>query len=285
MMKSAIWAGTLMKWCSSCARAARRSSACTAPRCPAPSIWRPWARWRRDWPMRFATLWPALPGSWRSSDATCPPIPLRSACWARCGTRWSTLIKSSLNCWRLRVPSRRSSGLANLVAVAEHAALFARDQATARKVTLEVIRNAAAPGRWNSIAGQIHQVLLNLVLNAVQACGEGGSVRVEFFSDERNGHRDRDRHGEGNSPGSAAEYLPAILYYQGERHRAGALLGAPHCGGSRRAARGNQRTGQGKPIHIGPSENQTHRSESGAGNRECLHRICSSVIISKADLE
>ncbi len=74
--------------------------------------------------------------------------------------------------------------LANLVSVAEHAALFARDQAAARKVTLEVIRNEVLPN-LEFDSGQIHQVLLNLVLNAVQACGEGGSVRVEFSSDER----------------------------------------------------------------------------------------------------
>ena len=33
-------------------------------------------------------------------------------------------------------------------------------------------------------SGQIHQVLLNLLLNAVQACEAGGSVQVEFTGDE-----------------------------------------------------------------------------------------------------
>ncbi len=75
--------------------------------------------------------------------------------------------------------------LGNLVSVAEHASLFARDQASARKVTLEVIGNDALP-ELEFDSGQIHQVLLNLVLNAVQACSAGGSVRVEFSSDERN---------------------------------------------------------------------------------------------------
>lgn len=72
----------------------------------------------------------------------------------------------------------------DLVAVAEHAALFSLDQASAKKVTLEVVKNEAVP-KLEFDSGQIHQVLLNLMLNAVQACGEGGSVRVEFSSDER----------------------------------------------------------------------------------------------------
>jgi hypothetical protein len=71
--------------------------------------------------------------------------------------------------------------MGDLVAVAEHASLFARDQAAAKHVTLEVIKNEAVPA-LEFDNGQIHQVLLNLLLNAVQACSEGGSVRVEFSS-------------------------------------------------------------------------------------------------------
>jgi signal transduction histidine kinase len=74
--------------------------------------------------------------------------------------------------------------LGNLVAVAEHATLFARDQASARKVTMEVVKDEPLP-ELEFDSGQIHQVLLNLLLNAVQACGEGGSVRVEFVSDDK----------------------------------------------------------------------------------------------------
>jgi len=72
----------------------------------------------------------------------------------------------------------------DLVAVAEHACLFAYDQAAAKKVTLEVMKGDPLPALQFD-RGQIHQVLLNLLLNAVQACDEGGSVRVEFSSDER----------------------------------------------------------------------------------------------------
>jgi signal transduction histidine kinase len=74
--------------------------------------------------------------------------------------------------------------LGNLAAVAEHATLFARDQAAARKVTMEVAKDEPLP-ELEFDSGQIHQVLLNLLLNAVQACNEGGSVRVEFASHEK----------------------------------------------------------------------------------------------------
>jgi signal transduction histidine kinase len=72
----------------------------------------------------------------------------------------------------------------NIIAVAEHAALFARDHASARNVRIEVVKPALVP-ELEFDSGQIHQVLLNLLLNAVQACTDGCSVRVEFESDER----------------------------------------------------------------------------------------------------
>ncbi len=72
----------------------------------------------------------------------------------------------------------------DLTAVAEHACLFASDQAATRKVTLEVCKGDPLPA-LEFDRGQVHQVLLNLLLNAVQACGEGGSVRVEFSCDEK----------------------------------------------------------------------------------------------------
>lgn len=70
----------------------------------------------------------------------------------------------------------------NIVAVAEHASLFARDQASSRHVSLEVVKPPVIPAiEFDN--SQIHQVLLNLLLNAVQACTQGGSVRVEFETD------------------------------------------------------------------------------------------------------
>lgn len=72
----------------------------------------------------------------------------------------------------------------DLVAVVKHAVLFARDQALAREVSLEVIQGAPLPV-LEFDSGQIHQVLLNLLLNAVQACDKGGSVKAEFAADAK----------------------------------------------------------------------------------------------------
>ncbi len=74
---------------------------------------------------------------------------------------------------------------ADLVAVAKHASLFARDQASAKHVKLEVEKCDPLP-LLEFDSGQIHQVLLNLLLNAVQACSEGGIVRVDFTDDDQN---------------------------------------------------------------------------------------------------
>lgn len=91
------------------------------------------------------------------------------------------IVSELLEIARPKAPDYR---LGNLVTVAEHASLFTRDQAAARKVTMEVVKDESLP-ELEFDSGQIHQVLLNLLLNAVQACSEGGSVRVEFVSDER----------------------------------------------------------------------------------------------------
>ena len=88
------------------------------------------------------------------------------------------IVSELLEIARPKPPAYR---MGDLVAVAKHASLFARDQAAASKVTLEVIKNDSIP-MLEFDSGQIHQVLLNLLLNAVQACQKGGCVRVEFAS-------------------------------------------------------------------------------------------------------
>jgi hypothetical protein len=91
-------------------------------------------------------------------------------------THINRIVTELLELARPKPPVYRA---ANLVSVAEHAAIFARDQAAARGVTLEIMRNPDVP-MLEFDSGQIHQVLLNLLLNAVQACEQGGSVMVEF---------------------------------------------------------------------------------------------------------
>jgi signal transduction histidine kinase len=72
--------------------------------------------------------------------------------------------------------------MADLVGTAEHAVLFARDQARSKDITIEMKRLNMPKIEHDT--GQIHQVLLNLLLNATQACEAGGSVKVEFSEAE-----------------------------------------------------------------------------------------------------
>jgi len=95
--------------------------------------------------------------------------------------RINKIVSELLEIARPKAPAYQ---VGNLVTVAEHASMFAREQAAAKYVTLEVIRNDSIP-TLEFDSGQIHQVLLNLLLNGVQACDSGGSVCVKFSSDER----------------------------------------------------------------------------------------------------
>jgi signal transduction histidine kinase len=67
---------------------------------------------------------------------------------------------------------------ADLNATAEHAVMFAKDQAASRGVEIELTRDPEGIEIEHD-AGQIHQVLLNLLLNGVQACEEGGKVALQ----------------------------------------------------------------------------------------------------------
>jgi signal transduction histidine kinase len=73
--------------------------------------------------------------------------------------------------------------VADLNATAEHAVLFARDQATARGVSIDLVKDPADQ-KIEHDSGQIHQVLLNLLLNGVQACEQGGKVSLEVSHED-----------------------------------------------------------------------------------------------------
>ncbi len=68
--------------------------------------------------------------------------------------------------------------LADLNATAEHAVLFARQHVLSRPIRVELIK-AAQPVAVEHDTGQVHQVLLNLLLNAIQAIDADGEIRVE----------------------------------------------------------------------------------------------------------
>jgi hypothetical protein len=85
------------------------------------------------------------------------------------------ILTDLLDTARPKTPEFR---LADLNATAEHAAVFARQQALSRPVELELVKSPELPLIEHD-PGQIHQVLLNLLLNAIQAIEGRGRVRME----------------------------------------------------------------------------------------------------------
>ncbi|MGB7583632.1 MAG: ATP-binding protein [Terriglobales bacterium] len=67
----------------------------------------------------------------------------------------------------------------NLNTTVEHAVMLARQQVLSRPITIE-LRKAVDLPEVEHDSDQIHQVLLNLLLNAVQAVERAGTVQVEI---------------------------------------------------------------------------------------------------------
>ena len=96
--------------------------------------------------MRFATRWPASPESWRSSGAICPPTPPAVGVLGEVRHEVVHINKIVSELLEIARPKPPVFQPGDLVAVAEHASLFARDQAAAQHVTLEVVKDETAPG-------------------------------------------------------------------------------------------------------------------------------------------
>ncbi|MFZ0798840.1 MAG: ATP-binding protein [Terriglobales bacterium] len=71
--------------------------------------------------------------------------------------------------------------LSNLNTTVEHAVMLARQQVLSKPITIE-LQKAPDLAEVEHDSDQIHQVLLNLLLNAVQAMESAGTVRVEIGS-------------------------------------------------------------------------------------------------------
>ena len=67
---------------------------------------------------------------------------------------------------------------ANLNATAEHAVMFAQQQALSKPIKIALLKTDNLPTIMHD-AGQIHQVLLNLLLNGIQAIEDAGEVHVQ----------------------------------------------------------------------------------------------------------
>ncbi|MFB3815267.1 MAG: PAS domain-containing sensor histidine kinase [Terriglobales bacterium] len=71
---------------------------------------------------------------------------------------------------------------ADLNSTAEHAVMFAQQQVRSKQIQIELVKSETLPPVEHDTA-QIHQVLLNLLLNAIQAIEHRGKVRLEVCSD------------------------------------------------------------------------------------------------------
>jgi signal transduction histidine kinase len=88
------------------------------------------------------------------------------------------IVSDLLETARPRAPEIRASDLNTTV---EHAVMLARQQVISKPIQIELHKSAGMPDVEHD-SDQIHQVLLNLLLNAVQAMEGEGTVRVDISS-------------------------------------------------------------------------------------------------------
>jgi hypothetical protein len=93
------------------------------------------------------------------------------------------ILSDLLETARPRPPQFRP---ADLLSTAEHAVGFARQQAITKRITIELEAKNELPAVEHD-PNQINQVLLNLLLNAVQSMDKPGTIRVSLGVDEPNG--------------------------------------------------------------------------------------------------
>lgn len=90
------------------------------------------------------------------------------------------IVTDLLDTARPKPPQFRSADLNH---TAEHAVIFARQQTVSKPIEIELLKNESLPTIEHD-TGQIHQVLLNLLLNAIQAIDGMGKVKVTLSENE-----------------------------------------------------------------------------------------------------
>ena len=134
------------------------------------------------------------------------------------------ILSDLLETARPKPPDFRPS---DLNSTAEHAVSLARQQALSRPIEIKLSKaHELAPVEHD--AGQIQQVLLNLLLNALQAIDDAGNIRVRlgvrgWLCDGRDF-----RHWPRHSTGAPGQHLPPLLHHQEAGHRPRALAGVAH---------------------------------------------------------
>jgi signal transduction histidine kinase len=97
-------------------------------------------------------------------------------------TRINRIVSDLLETARPRPLQVRPGDLNTTV---EHAVMLARQQALSKPITIEIKKDPAL-ALVNHDSDQIHQVLLNLLLNAIQATEGKGTIQVDLL------HKDED---------------------------------------------------------------------------------------------
>lgn len=113
------------------------------------------------------------------------------------------IITDLLETARPRPPEIRRS---NLNTTVEHAVMLARQQVLSKPIQIQLVKAEDLPEVEHD-SDQVHQVLLNLLLNAVQAVAPQGNVAVEVRSSERDAVVEVSDTGKGILP----EHLPNIF--------------------------------------------------------------------------
>jgi signal transduction histidine kinase len=90
------------------------------------------------------------------------------------------ILTDLLDTARPKPPQFRVS---DVCATAEHAVMFARQQAVTKRIMVELDVSGDIPPVEHD-PNQINQVLLNLLLNAIQAMDKPGTIRVSLENDE-----------------------------------------------------------------------------------------------------
>jgi len=113
------------------------------------------------------------------------------------------ILTELLDTARPKAPQFRVTDIAGTV---EHAALFARQQAVTKHISIEFeVKDAVPPVEHDP--NQINQVLLNLLLNAIQSMDKPGIIQVSLQPDDNNVAIMVADEGKGISP----EHLPNIF--------------------------------------------------------------------------
>ncbi len=113
------------------------------------------------------------------------------------------ILSELLDTARPKPPQFRVSDLA---ATAEHAVMFARQQAVTKRIMIELDKGGDLPPVDHD-PNQINQVLLNLLLNAIQAMDKPGTIRVSLQQEDETVLISVADEGKGIS----AEHLPNIF--------------------------------------------------------------------------